>query len=199
MRLVLAAVAAVSLPLVAACSPDMGSGTPAATASTAPTTVSEVSQEVLATVEGVDMSSRILTLRRPDGTKEVVYAPAEVRNLPQVQIGDQVVVTYVASISAAKIGSDAVPTAVLDEGVMAAPEGGKPGVAAGSTVTTTVTVEDYDPSTHIVTFTGPNGMQRTAEIQRPEMRALAGSLKKGDQVEVILSEAAAVTIQRPES
>ena len=152
---------------------------------------------MLATVEGVDMSSRILTLRRPDGIMEKVYAPADVTNLPQVRIGDQIIVSYVAVISAERATATDAPTAVVDKAIMRTPQGSKPGVAIGSSATTTVTVESYDPQTHTVTFTGPNGVTQTAELQRSQMQDLAATLKKGDQVQVTFSEAASLTIQRP--
>lgn len=199
MRPVPAAIATAVLPALLACTPAPSPVTQATSSATEPTTVSEVSQEVLATVEGVDLSSRILTLRRPDGSVEKIYAPADVENLPQVQLGDQVVVTYAASITAARLADDTVAGSVRDEGVMAAPKGGKPGIASGGSLTTVVTVDSYDPATHLVTFTDSDGIQRSAEVERAEMQALASSLKPGDKVGVIFSEAAALTIRRPKS
>jgi hypothetical protein len=199
MRPVLAALAAALVPSVLACTPASPPAVQTMTSAATPTTVSEVDQEVVATVEGVDMGSRILTLRRTDGSLEKVYAPATIRNLPQVRLGDQVVVTYVASMTAVPTATPGNPTPLVDEAVMTAPEGGKPGIATGSALTAVVTVDSYDPASHVVTFTGPSGVQRMAQIQSPQMQALASNLKKGDRVQVILSEAASLEIRAPEA
>ena len=201
MRLKSAGFAIVALSGLAACAPAAPPppAAPQASLASAPTTVSEVDQEVVGTVQDVDMESRLLTVRHADGSIEHVYAPAEVTNLPQVKVGDQVVVTYVAAITAAKTTDPGTPTAVVDRSVVSAPKGSTPGAASGQTVTTVVTVDAYDPATHVVTFTGPKGVQRTAQIMDPKMQVMAGTLKTGDMVEVTLSEAAAVTIERPRS
>ena len=51
-------------------------------------------QKAVATVEAIDLTSRFVTLKAPDGSSLVVKAGPEVRNLPQVKVGDQVVVSY---------------------------------------------------------------------------------------------------------
>ena len=183
--------------VMTACAAPAPPPTPAVAPVSTPTTVSETDRDVIATVVDVDVETRLLTLRRADGSIEKIYAPAEVKNLPQVEIGDQVVVTYVAALTAAKTTTAGPPTTVVDQAVATAPEGSIPGAAAGRSATAVVTVDGYDPATHIVTFTGPKGVRRTAEIQRPEMQALATGLKKGDLVQVTLSEAAAITIEPP--
>jgi hypothetical protein len=198
MRAVLTAAAGVLVVGLAACTPQAGSSTAsAATAETTPppAQVTEEDQQLLATVEDVDMQSRMLTLRRTDGMVEKLYVPAEVKNLPQVRVGDHVVASYAASLTAAK--ATGTPKAVADQSVTTAPMGSKPRIATNSSVTTVVTVDSYDPTTHMIAFTGPNGVQRTAQLRNSDMKNLAGTLKKGDQVEVTYSEVTALAIQHP--
>ncbi len=199
MRPVLGILAVVLVPTVLACTPQPSSDAMAMTpADNATTSVRQSHEELLATVEDVDMESRMLTLRRPDGGVEKLYAPPEVKNLPQVKVGDQVFVTYLLTVTAIPRPTTAATSGpAAAEMVTTAPEGSKPSIAKGTAASTVITVDDYDPGTHMLTFTGPQGMQRQGEIMDPKMQALAASLKKGDKVEVILSEAAAITVRSP--
>ncbi|HEX2527357.1 MAG TPA: hypothetical protein VHL31_13805 [Geminicoccus sp.] len=196
MRLGVGAMGGLMMSGVVACAPAPTTSAVGDPATVAPASVMVEDQELLATVQDVDMESRILTLRRTDGTVEKIYVPADVRNLTQVRLGDQVVVSHAASLVVARAAAGA-PQAVVDSAVMRTPEGSMPGIAAGSSITTLVTIENYDPATQTVTFIGPNGTQRMAQLERSEMQDFAGTLKKGDQVEVTYSEAAAITIQPP--
>ena len=57
-------------------------------------------EEVRATVETVDQQARTVLLRGPTGGLLTVHAGPEVRNLPQVKPGDQVVVRYTEAVAA---------------------------------------------------------------------------------------------------
>ena len=57
-------------------------------------------EEARATVETVDQQTRTVLLRGPTGALLTVHAGPEVRNLPQVKPGDQVVVRYAESVAA---------------------------------------------------------------------------------------------------
>jgi hypothetical protein len=87
---------ALTLGLLAGCQ-QMSSTTPQETAQ--PATV-ERTQMVTATVEAVDQAERLVTLRGPDGDPFTVHVADEVRNLPQVEVGDQVVIRYREAIAA---------------------------------------------------------------------------------------------------
>ena len=50
--------------------------------------------EATATVEAVDMDNRLVTLKGPEGRLVTIRAGEEVKNLPQVEVGDQVNVKY---------------------------------------------------------------------------------------------------------
>src|SRR3982750_16616 len=59
----------------------------------------ESTTTVTATVQSVDVSNRLVTLKGPDGQVVTVHADERVKNLPQVKKGDQVTVTYYESIA----------------------------------------------------------------------------------------------------
>ena len=53
---------------------------------------------VTATVEAVDQTTRMVTLKGPKGNTITFKAGEEVRNLPQVKVGDQVEAKYYESL-----------------------------------------------------------------------------------------------------
>ena len=102
----LAVIAVGLLPSLAACQPPA----PPPAQATAQRT-----KQQSATVESSDMGTRLVVLRAEDGTKESFVASPEVRNLPQVRVGDKVTATYQEAIAVrmAPVGSAAPNTAVI--------------------------------------------------------------------------------------
>jgi len=153
-RITRTAAAAMAVGILAACQ-------------TEPATVERTS-EVTATVVATDLPGRLVTLRGPEGNVFTVQAGEEVRNLPQVEVGDRVVVSYYEAIAAemARPGQDASVSATA----MRAPAGSKPGVGLAEEVTATVAITALDPATHTVSFSDPDGLAQTVTVQDPEMR-----------------------------
>ncbi|NMQ18776.1 hypothetical protein E4P82_05895 [Candidatus Competibacter phosphatis] len=54
---------------------------------------------VTATVRAVDLKSRTVTLKQKGGQPFTVHVGDEVRNLPQVRVGDQVVMRYTEAVA----------------------------------------------------------------------------------------------------
>ena len=95
----------------------------------------EETKEVVATVEAVNVETRMLALRSADGKQFAVHAP-EARNLPQVKVGDRVVTRYYESLAVElrqrgdKSGSTQAP--VVETAASQAPAGARPGAAIGA-------------------------------------------------------------------
>lgn len=156
----------------------------------------ERTKEVAATVEAVDLAQRLLTLKGPDGKLFTVYADERIRNLPQVEVGDQLKIRYREEVAAElKKPGEPVSAGAVSMEATRAPEGAKPGAEVERQVKTTVRIEHIDLATHTVSFIGPNGLQHTLAVQDPKMQALLGTLKVGDQVEVTYTEGLAVGVE----
>ena len=97
-----------------------------------------------ATVESVDLATRMVTLKGPEGKLMEFRAGEEVKNLPQVKVGDQVVMTYYESIAAQILKPGTDPGAAAQQVVAAAKPGEKPAGAAAQQVTVTATIEAID-------------------------------------------------------
>ncbi len=156
-------------------------------------------QTISATVEAIDLKTRMVTLRGPEGRTETIEVPPEARNLAQVKVGDKLVVKYYQSVGAslkpkayAATTSGNADAAVA--GARAAP-GAKPAGAVGGTVSATVTIDSVDQKTNTVTFKGPEGMLRNVQVQDPAAQKFVATLKKGDLVELTYTEALAVSVE----
>lgn len=150
--------------------------------------------QLTATVSAVDPSLRLVSLQGPDG-EATISVPADVRNLEQVEVGDRVVVSYYKGI-AAQIKKHGKSTAGFDSAITEAraPEGARPARAVGQSLATTVTIESVDTSFNTVTFRRADGFVRVLAVESPEARAFISKLSRGDEVDVVYTEAIAIEV-----
>jgi Cu/Ag efflux protein CusF len=148
-----------------------------------------------ATVKALDLSTRMVTLERADGSTVTFRAGDEVRNLPQVQVGDEVKASYYESIAFAvhKPGED-LPEASVAESAARAEPGEKPGVAGARVTTVTATIVSIDQAAGTVTIEGPDGERTTVKARDP--RNLE-RVAVGDLVEISLTEAIGIAVETP--
>jgi hypothetical protein len=153
----------------------------------------ESTVETVAVVETVDQKTREVRLRAANGELVDLVAGPEIRNLPQLAVGDRVRVTYYESVAArmAEPGAGGPTTAAAVAG--RAPQGQKPAGLLGATVNMVVTMVSYDPASAVATFTTPEGTTESVVVH-PAMRAFAAARKPGDRVDVQLTSAVAVSI-----
>ncbi len=154
-------------------------------------------ETLTAAVVAVDPANRTVTLKGPSGRTETLEVAPEVRNLPQVKVGDLVVVRYYESLAAdiRKKGDAPLPD-VKEAGVAAAaPAGAKPAAAIGNTINTTVVIQSVDRAANTVTFTNEDGATHTVAVRKPESQKFIAGLKKGDQVDIIYSQALAISVE----
>jgi len=151
---------------------------------------------VTATVEAVDLATRMVTIVRPDGKSFVVQAGDKVTNLEQVKAGDKVTVEYYEGLVAEIAAPGASPDKVKVTDVMgrAAP-GERPGGAVGEAISSTVVIEYVDTIRNVVHFKGPLGKTRIVKVMEPEFRTMLKTLKPGDQVTLTYFEAMAVSVK----
>lgn len=154
-------------------------------------------QTVTAQVEAIDHKTRMVTLKGADGQVVTVKAREEIRNLPQVQVGDTVSVSYYTAL-AAQIkpkGSTQSTEVQHDVSGARAAEGLRPGMVATDAITIDVRIESVDLKTNTVRFTGPSGLVRETEVVDPQFRELLKTLKVGDIVEMTYFEGVAASVE----
>jgi hypothetical protein len=150
---------------------------------------------VSATVTNIDLLGRLVTLKDPSGNETVVQAGREVRNLPQLKVGDTVTVDYQETLSATVVKADeATPGRSVQGGVDRAALGDKPGAAAVTDQTVVLTVVNIDQNHNTVTLRKPEGDVVTVPIRDPNKLAL---LKVGDRAIVQYSQAMQISVTSP--
>ena len=159
-----------------------------------PTNVAHTMQ-LVATVESVDMSTRQVLLRTPDGARATVVAGPAVRNLPQLKAGDRITITYQEAIAVQMAQPGSAPPDAAAVGAERAVLGQLPGGAVRGVVTARVTVVSVAPDGTSVTFTGPSGVRHTADVRDPKMQSFVQHLKPGDQVDVGYANELAVRVE----
>jgi len=149
-------------------------------------------RRLVATVEAVDAAKREITLKGPKGKVVPLSVSPDVRNLEQVKVGDQVVVTYIEALSLTlmKEGKALRATTTKSDGVRA-PEGAKPGGAVAEHVKVTADVIAVDQKTHMVTLKGPK-QEVDLYVADPAQLKL---IKVGDQIEAEYTQALAITVE----
>lgn len=191
---VLAMVALVSLPLLAACQSDGG----ATAATAAPETVlADEYVEFDATIEAIDAKTRQVTLRPVGGEPETVVAPADV-DLARLRKGDGVVFGAYRRLSVRALPAGAAPLGVTREAMMArtgATTTTTPGRAVGEQTRAVLEIAAIDRANHRVTLRGADGQSRTLDVRNPDNQRKLQTLNDGDLVQIDLFEAVVVALR----
>jgi Cu/Ag efflux protein CusF len=152
-------------------------------------------QTVTAKVEALDLATRHVTLRGPEGRTISFRVDESAVNLPQVKVGDEVKVEYVESIVVdVKKPDGSKPDASVTTAVSAAEPGQKPGATADRRVTISATVVAIDRATNQVTLKGPEGNLTVLPVRDP--KKLEG-VNVGDLLVVTYTEAIAIKVEPP--
>ena len=146
------------------------------------------------TVTAIDQATRMVTLKAPDGKEITTKVSPQVKNLPQVKVGDVVNVTYTVALAVRLNPTNAAPTQAA-AAVATAKPGEKPAVAAGDLVTVNAKVEAIDLKANTVTFKGPKGVFRTVTVQDPTYQEKLKKLKVGDVIEITYAEALVINVE----
>jgi hypothetical protein len=186
---------AISVILIGAAPYAARAQTTSTTMTTAPGKVA-ASQTVkmTATVVQIDLATRDLVLIDSQGKMHTVNVSDQARNLDQVKVGDKVNAEYTEAISLQlkKTGSADLPPPTVEEAVARTPKGAKPGGVVGRKVTALATVVAVDTKKQFVTLRGPQGNEYDVQVLDPvQLKAVS----KGDQVEVVYTEALAISVQ----
>jgi len=149
-------------------------------------------------VTAIDQSTRMVTLVGPKGNGVTLKVGDEVRNLPQVKVGDTVnvlcraSVTYVLSPRGAKTPDNSMTVA----GARATP-GQMPAGAVDAKVVVTSTVVGVDLTGHTLQLIDPSGGQvRTVDVVTPEGQQSMKMVKVGDSITGVATLVVAVAVER---
>jgi Cu/Ag efflux protein CusF len=190
------AVAALAVTLAAGCAanapapqaPEVATMTersPGRVAATSVTTATAI-------VEHVDQRQRLVTLRMSDGRTTTLGVGPEVRNLAQVEKGDEVVVGYLEAVAIEVNKSGGELGVVAGEDALRAAPGEKPAGAVARTTKVTAKIVEIDRENDEVTLEGKEGNRVTIDIRDPRHYE---AIAVGDLVDFTFTQAVAVSVE----
>ena len=143
-----------------------------------------------ATIEAIDQTNRIVTLKGPKGNLVDTYVDDSYKRFNDLKVGDQVKAQYYESLamSIRKAGAPA-PTAGVKDSVT--PREGAPGATAARQLTTSVTVTALDPKVPSISVKGPKGNVFSMRVQDP--KRLEG-VNVGDTIDVTYTQALLIAV-----
>lgn len=142
------------------------------------------------TIEAIDSSARLVTLKDAKGEMETIYCGPEVERFDALKVGDTVTFRYYESVVYAIQKPGSTPAAG-GTGIVRTP-GQKPGGTISQQMTATVTVNAIDTKVPSVTITTEDGRKMSFKVENP--KNLEG-VKVGDKVEITYTQALAISVK----
>lgn len=147
-----------------------------------------------AIVEAIDLDNRVLTLRTEDDETISMKVSEEVRNLPQVKVGDRIVTTYEMGLALALSPADSsnglrkrVDTITLERTALSQ----KPGGELRTTVSAEGVVRAIDPKARTVTLRGAGNTVTLAVAEDIDL----SNIKVGDKDDAMYQESFAISVE----
>lgn len=140
-----------------------------------------------ATVQKVDKAKSEVTLKSPDGRTVDVKAEPDV-HLDRLHVGDKVTASFYDEVAVSLQKPSAGPPKMTTKTVQRA------GVTATQS-TVTARIVSVDPPNKTVVVRGPRGEQHTLKVENPDLQARLTQIKPGDNIDVIYTQAVAVSIE----
>lgn len=158
--------------------------------------IDEVYQLVDAVVTKVDSKTRTVTLKDKDGTVTNFVAGPEIKNFPQIKVGDRLTVTHELAvvIELLKVNNQGIRSEVQTTSQTSAPLGSKPASVISNTTTIIATVIGIDRQKLTISVKGPKGKP---DIYRIKNAALLKDIVVNDEVKIVLYDAMAASFTAP--
>jgi Cu/Ag efflux protein CusF len=144
-----------------------------------------------ATVEAIDKTARVVTLKGQDGFVVDVLCGPEVQRFDALKVGDTVTFSYHESVVSSISRPGDKPKDPLSTTVTRT-AGAKPGGTISQQQTATVTIEEIDPKIPSVSVKTEGGSRMSFKVE--DKKNLDG-YKVGDKVNIAYTQALAVSVK----
>lgn len=151
---------------------------------------------IKAEVIDVDLENRLLTFRGSNKIPVEVHVSQKIKNLNQIEVGDQVKIEYQASLALYVGEPGSRPKEDLNLVVERLGEGESPGGRALQTMDANALVQSIDKTNRTLTLELDGGDVVTTEVE--ESSQTFDILKVGDTIQVRLTKAIAFSLETPE-
>ena len=160
--------------------------------------IAEVYQLVDAVVTKVDSKTRTVTLKDKDGTFTNFVAGPEIKNFPQIKVGDRLTVTHelAVAIELVKVNNQGVRSEVQTSTQTSAALGSKPASVISNTTIIIANVVSVDRQKMTVSVKGPKGKTDTYRVKSA---SLLKDIAINDEVKITLYDAMAASFTAPVS
>jgi Cu/Ag efflux protein CusF len=145
------------------------------------------------TVEAIDHTSRVLSLKNEKGEIVTLDVPAGAKRFAEIKVGDTVTATYYDNVTV-RLKKPGEAPVDKEEAAVTPGTGAKPGATAATQRTMTAVIEAIDPNVPSITFKGPKGWKYSRRILD---KAVLKQVKVGDQVDFTWSEALLLEVVAP--
>jgi hypothetical protein len=161
-----------------------------------PSGTASASETHTATVTKIDAKDRWVTLKMADGSMLDVQAGPEVKNFPQIKVGDKVTFTQQDTVSVEVVpAGQAAPNVSSGSAMVSAPLGAKPMATKVDTTVVSGSVTAIDYTKRLVTLKGPEGNSHTFAVGPAAKKFNA--VKVGDVVVLTLKSASTIEVMSP--
>jgi Cu/Ag efflux protein CusF len=146
-----------------------------------------------ATIQAIDHTGRMITLRGEDGTEDTFWVPQDIKRFSELKVGDKVKARYYESyVFQLRRPGDKAPAAVDPATKVTRGSGASPSATVAKQMTATVEVLSLNPSVPSITVKTADGHTVTRKIQ--DAKDLQG-VKPGDKIDITYTQAAMVEVE----
>jgi hypothetical protein len=138
---------------------------------------------ITATIEAIDRTNRLVTLKGEKGNRVTVHVGEQVKRFDELTVGDQVTARYMESV-AVVVRQPGQPAPTSGSAVTASTGG--PGGTAAVQDTITVTVVSVDKPSQSVTVRRTDGSAVSMRVENPKYLE---AVKAGDTVDITYTRA----------
>jgi len=148
---------------------------------------------VTATVEAIERSTRLVTLKEQNGEYTEITVPRDVTRFDTLKVGDKVTAKYYENI-VLRLKQPGEKSSDTDTAALTPGSGAKAGATAAMQRTITATITHIDPKVPSISFSGPNGWKYSSRV---EDKAALAKVKVGDRLDITWTTAVLISVEAP--
>jgi len=147
-------------------------------------------ESLTVSVEAIERASREITVKKPDGTYETLYVPAEIKRFDTLKIGDKITAKYYETVVVRLQAPGQKPVNSDKADISRSANANAATLARQRTMTATIT--KIDPKAPSITLSGPNGWTYSKRVEDTKMLA---QVKVGDKLDITWTEALVLSLE----